>query len=148
MNEHKKENRVRVFVYGTLKQERGNHEWYLADNDGVEYLGRCLISGDYRMYSNGAIPMVTKGDDPTRVAHILGECYEVDENTLDALDCLEGHPDWYKRERVDTPWKKAWVYLMPEDGRFPNTSLLESGVFEITDEEREWLDGSQLQTAV
>jgi gamma-glutamylcyclotransferase (GGCT)/AIG2-like uncharacterized protein YtfP len=142
------ENRVRVFVYGTLKDGFGNHEYFLAGNPGVEYLGRCYITGDYRMYTNGAFPMVTKGDDSSRSAHIVGEVYEIDEPTLDALDGLEGHPDWYCREKVDTPWKKAWVYLMPERGQFPAGSHVESGCFSMSPEESEWINGSEIKTAV
>ncbi len=143
-----KGNRIRVFVYGTLKEGHGNHEYLLAGNPEVKKLGRCYISGDYRMYSNGAFPMVTRGSDPARVTHIVGEVYEVGEDTLDALDALEGHPDWYCREKVETPWKKAWVYLMPEDGRYPSDALVESGCFAMSAEEAEWIDGSEIKAAV
>jgi len=143
-----KANKVRVFVYGTLKDGHGNHGYYLAGNPAVSKLGRCYISGDYRMYSNGAFPMVTRGSDQDRVSHIVGEVYEIDEHTLDSLDALEGHPDWYCREKVETPFKKAWVYLMPEDGRFASDSLVKSGCFAMTEEEAEWINGSEIKAAV
>jgi gamma-glutamylcyclotransferase (GGCT)/AIG2-like uncharacterized protein YtfP len=142
-----KANRIRVFVYGTLKEGHGNHDFYLAGNPAVEKLGRCYITGNYRMYSNGAFPMVTCGS-RNEPAHIVGEVYEVDEDTLDSLDALEGHPDWYCREKVETPFKKAWVYMMPEDGRFPEQSRVMSGCFAMTQEEEEWINGSEIQTAV
>lgn len=148
MAEKRGGNRTRVFVYGTLKEGHGNHAYFLADNPGVERLGRCYISGDYRMYSNGAFPMVTRGSNQDRVHHIVGEVYEVDEETLDALDVLEGHPDWYCREKVETPWKKAWVYLMPEDGRYPSEAEVTSGCFDMSPEEAEWINGSEIKAAV
>jgi gamma-glutamylcyclotransferase (GGCT)/AIG2-like uncharacterized protein YtfP len=141
-------NRTRVFVYGTLKEGFGNYEYYLAGNPGVKKLGRCYIRGDYRMYTNGAFPMVVEGSDPSGDLPIVGEVFEIDENTLHSLDALEGHPDWYCRQKVETPWKKAWVYIMPDTGRFPDEARVESGCFNMTAEEREWLDGSEIQAAV
>lgn len=141
-------NRTRVFVYGTLKSGHGNHSHYLKDNDGAKYLGRCYVSGDYRMYSNGAFPIVTTGDDRNRVAHIVGEVYEVDEETLLALDCLEGHPSWYKRIKVDTPFKKAWMYTMPYSDRWERATFIESGCFAMTTEEAEFIHGSEIQAAL
>lgn len=148
MKVKRNENRTRVFVYGTLKAGHYNHEFYLGGNDGVEYLGRCYITGDYTMYSNGAFPMVCKGDDPDATRHIVGEVYEVDEATLDALDALEGHPDWYRREKVETPWKKAWVYIMPPQASHTPQSAVESGCFDMSLEEQEWINGSEIKEAV
>lgn len=145
---NEKGNRSRVFVYGTLKQGFGNHEYYLGNNEAVKYLGRCYITGDFRMYSNGAFPIVTAGSDPDRRAHIVGEVYEIDEYTLDALDALEGHPEWYQRIKVDTPFRKAWVYTMPADSRFRHNVEVESGCFNMSQEEAEWIHGSEIKAAV
>lgn len=142
-----KTNSTRVFVYGTLKAGHGNHEFYLS-NDGVEYLGRCYIVGDYRMYTNGAFPMVVKGSSADAHRRIVGEVYSVDEDTLHGLDLLEGHPEWYRREKVETPFKKAWVYIMPDSERFSDESLIESGCFAMTEAESEWLDGSQIKAVI
>lgn len=141
-------NRTRIFVYGTLKQGHGNHEYYLAETDGVEFLGRCYISGDYRMFSNGAFPFVTKGDNPDADNPIVGEVYAVNEDVLLSLDILEGHPDWYIREKIQTPWKKAWAYFMPDKGQFPEESRVDSGCFAMTEEEQEWINGSEIQVSV
>lgn len=144
-----KKNATRVFVYGTLKAGHGNHDYYLSGNDGASYLGRCYITGDYRMYTNGAFPMVVKGTDTDADLPIVGEVYSVDEETLHALDALEGHPDWYCREKVNTPWKKAWIYVMPDTmGNFTSDSLVESGCFNMSAEEAEWIDGSEIQQVV
>ena len=140
-------NRTRVFVYGTLKAGHGNHDYYLS-GEGVKFLGRCYIRGDYAMYTNGAFPMVTKGDNLQADFPIVGEVFEIDEPTLHALDGLEGHPEWYCREKVETPWKKAWIYVMPENERFRGDERIESGCFAMTAEEAEWINGSEIQEAV
>ena len=136
--------RIRVMVYGSLKQGFGNHDWFLAGNAEVKFLGRCYTLGDYDMYDNGAFPIVTHGPDERRQVPIVGEVYEIDPNTLDALDCLEGHPDWYHRVKVDTPWKKAWMYVMPASDRFPEDARVSSGCWRMTKEEKEWIDGSEI----
>lgn len=141
-------NRTRVFVYGTLKEGHGNHDYFLAGNPGVEKLGRCYVTGDFAMYSNGAFPIVTQGDNSMAAHHIVGEVYEIDEETLDALDALEGHPDWYRRVKVETPWKKAWMYVMPASSRYPADARVESGCWAMSRDEREWIDGSELTVAV
>ena len=141
-------NRTRVFVYGTLKQGHGNHEYYLAGNPGVEYLGRCYVTGDFDMYTNGAFPIVTKGTDEEAKRYIVGEVFDIDEDTLMALDALEGHPDWYCREKVQTPWKKAWMYVMPDTAPGTGGERVASGCFEMTAEEQEWINGSEIAQAV
>lgn len=140
-------NKTRVFVYGTLKEGHGNHEYLLAGNPGVQKLGRCYVTGDFDMYSNGAFPIVTMGDSD-RQTHIVGEVYEVDEDTLDALDALEGHPDWYCRVKVETPWKKAWIYVMPPSDRLSREARVESGCWSMSADEAEWIDGSEIKAAV
>ena len=68
------------------------------------------------MYSTGT-PIVLKEE---AVAPIFGELYRVDEKILAALDSLEGHPDWYRREQVEvlvddgergTRMETAWLYF-------------------------------------
>lgn len=135
-------NRIRVFVYGTLKEGHGNHDYFLAGNPGVKKLGRCYVSGDFDMYTNGAFPIVTMGN-TDRIRHIVGEVYEVDEDTLDSLDCLEGHPDWYRRVKVSSPWKSAWMYVMPSSDRYTGDSRVTSGCFDMTLDEKEWMSGNE-----
>jgi gamma-glutamylcyclotransferase (GGCT)/AIG2-like uncharacterized protein YtfP len=123
---------IRVFVYGTLKEGHGNHGAYLEGNSGATKLGRCFISGAIGIADLGFFPCVVKTTDGVD-RKVCGEVYVVDSNTFDALDMLEGHPDWYKREQVETPWKKAWCYFMPE--REGTRDLLESGIWDATKEE-------------
>ena len=131
---------IRVFVYGTLKEGHGNHAAYLEGNAGAKLLGRCYISGAVGIADLGFFPCVVKTHDGID-RKVVGEVYNVDSTTLDALDCLEGHPDWYKREKVSTPWKSAWCYFMPE--REGTSDLIEPGIWSPTDDEIEWLAGAE-----
>ena len=130
---------IRVFVYGTLKSGHGNWECYLEGNDDAQLLGRCYIKGNYGLCDLGFFPCAVKTDDGVE-RHIVGEVYRVGSETLDALDCLEGHPNWYKREHVDTPWKKAWCYFMPEHNNA--SQLIEEGIWQPTDAELLWYKGA------
>lgn len=102
---------IRVFVYGTLKNGHGNHR--LLARSGSKYLGRCFIEGRYKMLSLGGFPgIVSSGQVPMN--RVVGEVYQVDEDTLQSLDWLEGHPKFYERRKVPTPFKNAWCYFLPE----------------------------------
>ena len=129
---------IRVFVYGTLKEGHGNHGYYLRGNPAVEYLGRCTITGPYLMHDTGFFPMVYEVsgvvDQP-----IVGEVYRIDHDTLDALDMLEGHPNWYRRHQVDTPFKKAWCYFMQDDIDIDEIEAVENGCWHPTEDELTWL---------
>lgn len=49
---------------------------------------------------------------------VVGQVYEVDNDTLDRLDDLEEHPDVYRRRLTDVARhsKKAWIYVYEEPG--------------------------------
>lgn len=130
---------IRVFVYGTLKSGHGNHSCYFEGNDGARLLGKCYITGSIGLVDLGFFPCAIKTIDGVE-RHIVGEVYVVDQPTLDALDCLEGHPEWYCREQVDTPWKKAWCYFMAEQAN--SSALIEPGIWHPSDSELEWYRGA------
>jgi gamma-glutamylaminecyclotransferase len=100
-----------LFVYGTLKRNFSNYH-LLKDS---QCLGPGCTKEEYAMYENG-IPFVFKNEP---VSRIHGELYQIDDITLQRLDKLEGHPDWYCREQVEiiTASKQtitAWIYFYPE----------------------------------
>jgi gamma-glutamylcyclotransferase (GGCT)/AIG2-like uncharacterized protein YtfP len=110
-----------VFVYGSLRKGFWNHEPYLKDS---KFIGMGITKEKYAMYAN-IIPYVVENE---KISHIVGEVYEVDEKTLERIDCLEGHPDCYKRKKVkiilDSGEEiEAWIYFYPE----PYGVLVESG---------------------
>lgn len=102
--------KYKVGVYGTLKQGWGNHR--LLENSVK--IADGWVSG-YRLYQSG-IPFLIKDD--TSEYKVKVEVYEVDEYTLERLDCLEGHPTCYCREQLqvetdDADVLTAWVYEYP-----------------------------------
>ena len=105
---------IRVAVYGSLRNGLSNH--VCLSEYGAELLGTHIMPEDsnYRMVSLGAFPAVFPADKESATP-ITIEVYRVTDECLLILDSLEGHPDWYKREKVSTPWKKAWMYVMPAE---------------------------------
>ncbi len=85
---------TRLFVYGTLM--KGFHNNHLLTSS--KYLGGGMLEIPYYMVSLGdAFPALTPCEG---LNWIKGELYEVTENTLDRVDRLEGHPWFYRRERI------------------------------------------------
>lgn len=122
-----KDKRILLFVYGTLK--RGGYNSYLLKK--AKFLGEGETLDKFAMYVNGSgsVPFVIKNE---KVSTIKGELYEVDKKTLKEVDSLEGHPFFYKREKVQVRLKdsgevvEAWMYfwrkakfgILKEDGFF------------------------------
>ena len=115
-----------LFAYGTLRRGFGNHAAHLA---GVPYLGAARTADPMALHVRAdGIPMLARI--PAR-HHVVGELYAVDDATLAAIDALEGHPTWYRREpvvvvRVDGGRAgevlTAWAYLVERpDGRIATT---------------------------
>ena len=107
---------IRVFVYGSLKRGCGNHSIL----EKAEYLGRCTLRGKYQMLNLKYYPGLVCNSQIDNNA-VLGEVYKVTKEQLDVLDMIEGHPDYYCRTKVTTPWKSAWCYFLPDAyiGRSP-----------------------------
>ena len=103
-----------VFVYGSLRKGYGNHR-LLQDS---EFKGYHNTEPAYTMYSLGPFPMVGE----TGHHSIVGEVYEVDEDTALALDNLEGYPHFYDRIIIDTEHGPAWMYVGGHTGQ-----IVESG---------------------
>jgi len=129
----------RVFVYGTLKQGHCNNDAL----SNARFLGRCYLEGNYRLVDLGWYPAILDrpdGDDTT--TRIVGEVYEIDEDTLYTLDMIEGHPNYYTRRKVATPWKNAWTYFLPQAyNDREGADEITSGIWEATDEEEEFVRG-------
>lgn len=126
---------IRVFVYGTLKNGRGNHR-LLANS---KFLGRCYIEGAWRLISLGGFPgLVYKPD--LSMEKVVGEVYQVDQDTLQSLDWLEGHPRFYERSKVATPFKNAWAYFLPAEylEKYP----IIGPIWKPTAEELDWCKGT------
>jgi gamma-glutamylaminecyclotransferase len=87
-----------VFVYGTLKE--GFPNFHI--NRGRRLAGRFITVRPYPMYIVGSIQVPWLVDRPGSGHQVIGEVYEVDDNTLAALDELEqvDEDGWYSRRLI------------------------------------------------
>ncbi len=83
---------MRLFVYGSLLSGEGNHGRLGASR----LIGEARTEPRYTLVSLGAFPALLGGG----TTSVAGEVYDVDADTLVALDAFEGHPRFYRRERV------------------------------------------------
>ena len=96
-----------VFVYGTLKEGRGNHRLLRTS----KYLGNYKIGPEFTLYVRG-LPFLTRNEGDGAI----GEVYEITDSVLDSVDHLEGHPNFYTREKVKVTNEKneeleVWTYV-------------------------------------
>jgi len=66
------------------------------------------------------VPWISNGGD----TQITVEVYEIDEQTLQSLDWLEGYPNYYDRQIINTEFGEAWIYFI--DNRLVG-NYIESG---------------------
>ena len=98
---------TKVFVYGTLRNREENH--YLLKN--AKYVGTTKTpEGLFALYDLGPFPTAVPVVDVVWSPSIVGEVYEVDDETLKQLDTLGP----YRRIRVGTPLGECWIYVMDE----------------------------------
>ncbi len=85
-----------VFTYGTLKKGFRNH--YLLEDS--KYIGDAVTKNKYGLFPSvcGGFPFAIKSYSDTE---IFGELYDINKETLEKLDYLEGYPDLYIREEVE-----------------------------------------------
>lgn len=104
-----------VFVYGTLKEGRGNH--YLLK--GAKKVGNGVTVKPMFMHGT-SIPFVTEHAAKGKKFPVVGEVYEVtDEHMMARLDALEGHPEFYERRQtpivVGDRHEVCWLYFYDSD---------------------------------
>lgn len=125
----------RVFVYGTLKRGKPN----APSLAGAEFLGRCYIEGPYVMVNLGWYPAVCELQEPEAPKRrICGEVYRISDDILHTLDLIEGHPHYYARRKIETPHKKAWVYMLPPQN-VQGRQVIEDGIWRPTEEETDFM---------
>ena len=64
---------------------------------GAKFLNNGVTKRDYILYDLGGFPGMVKNGNNS----ILGEVYEINNITLNMLDGLESHPDFYKRTIIE-----------------------------------------------
>ena len=108
----------KVAVYGSLRQGLGNHR-LLASS---KFLGEDISQPEWKMYSLGGFPGIVKGN-----SEVTLEVYEVDKDTFESLDWLEGYPTFYNRRVINTTYGDAWVYYLNEPDNYENHGVVETG---------------------
>jgi gamma-glutamylcyclotransferase (GGCT)/AIG2-like uncharacterized protein YtfP len=110
---------TRVFVYGTLLRGESNHN-LLTDS---RFLGMARTEPLFSLFDLGGYPAMSSGG----CTSVVGEIYEVTEKVLEALDELEGHPDWYRRAPIKLSGGiSAETYLM-EASKVAGRPLIQGG---------------------
>jgi gamma-glutamylcyclotransferase (GGCT)/AIG2-like uncharacterized protein YtfP len=103
----------KVFVYGTLKsggEIRGLNGF--ADPNKAQIVGMATTTyPDYDMLDLGSFPGVVMNG----THKIKGEVWEVDDETMEMLDAIEGYPDFYSRIPTETTQGKAHMYFLGAD---------------------------------
>ena len=109
---------TRVFVYGTLKRDGGNH----ALLTGQQFLGAARTPPGFTLYTLGDYPGMVRSDDQTH--DVVGELWDVDDDCLVRLDILEGvSKKLYERVPIQlaAPFNaepaQAYLYLRSLKGR-------------------------------
>ena len=78
-----------LFVYGSLLEGLGNHRYLM----GARLVRHARTAPAYTLVSLGGFPGLLE----VGTTRVVGEVYEVDDETLVAVDRLEGHPGHYER---------------------------------------------------
>lgn len=81
-----------LFVYGSLLSQNSHN--YLLNN--CNFIGKAVLDG-YGLYKVSWYPAIV----PKENSKVIGEVYEVDENTLHKLDEFEDEGKLYKRREVE-----------------------------------------------
>jgi gamma-glutamylaminecyclotransferase len=111
--------RYLCFVYGSLMRNMGNHR-VLAR---TRFVGTAHTAASFTLHDLGAYPGMIGGG----TTRVHGELYEVNEETLAALDRLEGHPRFYRRQGITlSDGAPASAYLLPA-ARYSNYPIVVGG---------------------
>lgn len=110
----------KLFVYGSLKRGFGNHRFLW---DSVFIGTTTTADSTYSMLTLGAFPaIIAEGEDA-----IEGELYEVDDDTLEQIDMLEGNGAFYDRSQVLlSNGEVAWMYLLVGEFALSRASKMEA----------------------
>ena len=99
-----REGDILVFTYGTLCRGQANHR--LLRDGAARFVGEAITRERFVLFDGpfprmSRLPMKHQADPQgDRLGHVRGEVWAVDDRTLAALDRLEGHPRFYRRERL------------------------------------------------
>ena len=89
---------MKIFVYGTLRKGARAFDFYLAGDD-TKHVGQTTIRGD--LYDMGWYPGIINAGVP-EAGTVVGDVFEVTQETLASLDSYEGYPYLYRRDEIMT----------------------------------------------
>ena len=120
---------MKVFVYGTLKRNNSNN--YLLKT--ARFACEAFSRDKYVLYSGGYPLAVheSRNEREELALPIIGEIYEgVDRTTLQRLDGLEGHPNFYQRflrtfNLGNGAEDKAFIYEYPHNLTYRLSEVVE-----------------------
>lgn len=96
-------------VYGTLRKGGSNYYRHLKNE---KHLGTGKTTDKYPMVSNGIPYLLEKRGEGDNV---VVDVFKVSDMAMDKIDVLEGHPEWYRRKKVDITLKgkvyPCWIYF-------------------------------------
>lgn len=84
-----------IAVYGTLKKGYSNYHNYLTQS---KYVGPATTTEKYPLLIDGLPYLLNK---PGEGHHVDVDLFLIDDMTLGLVDQLEGHPNWYYREKIE-----------------------------------------------
>lgn len=101
-----------LFVYGSLKRGYPN-SWILGPIQHEE----AETKAGYEIYNVGGFPGMIRAHHPfSSSSTVKGEVVEVEWELLMRLDRFEGHPTFYRREKIKLKsGKKVWAYMWRGD---------------------------------
>ena len=110
----------RVFVYGTLKRGFPNHDAGMKD---VRCLGRFRTVEPFPLVVGGTWFSPYLIDEPGKGMRVFGEIFEIDDDGLAKLDCMEGThlSNGYSRISIGIEGANgsfpfdAWTYVKRRD---------------------------------
>lgn len=109
---------MRVFVYGTL--QGGNSQRGLHLFSGAKFQGKATTQeSSFGLIDMGAFPAVV----PDGNIDVAGEVWEVDDDTMEILDSIEGYPTFYNRRPTQTTLGEAWMYYMQDSSKYEHDKI-------------------------
>lgn len=112
-----------VFVYGTLMKGELHH----SAMSQARFLRSAETRAEYELVQVDYYPAMLSGG----TKRVIGELYEVDAPTLQALDELEAVPHEFERQAISlADGTEAFTYLMPRE-RAEGAAPIPSGYFRM-----------------
>jgi gamma-glutamylcyclotransferase (GGCT)/AIG2-like uncharacterized protein YtfP len=125
-------NKHLVFVYGTLR--RGSARSMSIRFPNSKFIADAKVTG--RLYDLGAYPGLLVDESN---ALVVGEVYEVDDETLNELDDFEASSDYWRKQveiSLGTHQKLCWTYE-PNSEFYASRTLITSG---------DWIEYAETKT--